>query len=557
MSILSCPQCEQTVGIPDGTPAGTRVQCPLCQFEFAVEEPTVTHPPMVKLISPGGGEPAAGDSLSGDPAAVATPTWSPWPFAGAGQSASGAGLPHEIAGGFAPQTDTATDTPTPQDGAASPAPTLTPAAGTSETPATPDVVPTVAGEPAPSSEQMAAAASATAGAETAASPDTPGGMTFPNIGAAAESSAASEFLFDTSAAPSGTRTRGGDEKEKPAPKKRKQPTMAQHMVQVVLGGIGAVVIVNFILWWGMGQDPFGIARSLPRFLAFLAPAKLREPPPPVNNQAGNKSRTSTPKVKLNFNSRGTPSQNNPPPDLNDLGGKFAGAVDDDISKKGDPSGNNNPFALVPTTPDPFAPVPEPTDFVGVRNAPKIASAEMGRTHLAARRAHETWKLSEGRDDTTRLDAQRSFYRSLCKLAHQITFVEATDGQHPTRMDAVRQTLIEYGEDPAKAEMLAAGGASWLVSTHRDTEGIFLLGTVAGIRPQGKLFETRLVLANEKKTPIVVMSLIDPLPHYQAKDHVVILGTIVRDPLLNLGGYEGSESTVIWGGFAVRVLPPDP
>ena len=48
--------------------------------------------------------------------------------------------------------------------------------------------------------------------------------------------------------------------------------------------------------------------------------------------------------------------------------------------------------------------------------------------------------------------------------------------------------------------------------------------------------------------------LDPSGFYQPRDHVLMLGAMVSDPAANLVGYEGSESTVVMGGFPV-VLDP--
>lgn len=43
---------------------------------------------------------------------------------------------------------------------------------------------------------------------------------------------------------------------------------------VVLGGVSALPVTQFILWWGFGKDPLGAAQALPEALRWLAPPQL-------------------------------------------------------------------------------------------------------------------------------------------------------------------------------------------------------------------------------------------------------------------------------------------
>ena len=56
---------------------------------------------------------------------------------------------------------------------------------------------------------------------------------------------------------------------------RHQKSMAGEMIQIVAGGVAAVVLFHAIFWWGLHRDPLRLAPKLPAFMAFLAPADLR------------------------------------------------------------------------------------------------------------------------------------------------------------------------------------------------------------------------------------------------------------------------------------------
>ena len=65
-----------------------------------------------------------------------------------------------------------------------------------------------------------------------------------------------------------------DTMAKKAHAKRRQKTMAGEMIQIVGGGVAAVVLFHAIFWWGLHRDPLRLAPKLPAFMAFLAPAEL-------------------------------------------------------------------------------------------------------------------------------------------------------------------------------------------------------------------------------------------------------------------------------------------
>ena len=84
---------------------------------------------------------------------------------------------------------------------------------------------------------------------------------------------------------------------------------------------------------------------------------------------------------------------------------------------------------------------------------------------------------------------------------------------------------------------------------RSTQGILLGGNVRSIDPQGLYFATALELAGKKKIELTLVSRTNPSTAgqraYQVGDRVLLLGAIVADPPLDILGYEGTESMVIW------------
>ena len=77
----------------------------------------------------------------------------------------------------------------------------------------------------------------------------------------------------------------------------------------------------------------------------------------------------------------------------------------------------------------------------------------------------------------------------------------------------------------------------------------LAGTVQSVEQVGKLFHVKIEMAADAP-PQTLIAKDDP--RVQAGDAVVALGSIVKRPLEQLNGYEGSDSQVVWSGVTLKL-----
>lgn len=61
------------------------------------------------------------------------------------------------------------------------------------------------------------------------------------------------------------------------------------IAKVVAGALLALPVSQLIIWWGLGLDPFGIGPSVGRVAPFVVPAKLQQPPTPIERPPAQKT----------------------------------------------------------------------------------------------------------------------------------------------------------------------------------------------------------------------------------------------------------------------------
>jgi hypothetical protein len=145
------------------------------------------------------------------------------------------------------------------------------------------------------------------------------------------------------------------------------------------------------------------------------------------------------------------------------------------------------------------------------------------------------------------------YQRLCRLAEAATFVriEPGDTEMAECRQAVRSTLLRACSDQHRAEAVGRLAAQCLSGSQREGNGIVVAGTVqeAAVEPFGHRLSVVLF-----GTPRVVQVYAQhaPQPALARGDRVLIVGSIVDSPAVNLTGYVGTLPQVIWGGLAVRL-----
>jgi hypothetical protein len=195
-----------------------------------------------------------------------------------------------------------------------------------------------------------------------------------------------------------------------------------------------------------------------------------------------------------------------------------------------------------------APVEEP----GLRDAPAVTAAEVDKALHSFTEANERMALAQAADDKAEIKKLRSgFYLSLYGLADAIALAkdDPASGQLDAPRESAERLALELAAEPTQLKELKSYGAKWLAFGKRTTEGVVLAGTVQSAEQIGKLYHVKIELAADAP-PQTLVTKNDP--RVQAGDAVVSLGSIVKRPLEQLNGYEGSDSQVVWSGMTLKL-----
>jgi hypothetical protein len=527
LMIVKSPRCDDLVTLPAGLTPDTRVRCPYTKEEFLIQEILDSLPPMLEVID--------------GPAATTVPV-APTAEAGAAEDL----LMAEAAG---------------------------------------DVSTTVAAEegeaPAPAGDAMfdfLHGPSTAVQEKEEAAEEAKGPALFEPTGEGAASAAGAFDVTGEGAAAGAAESTAAPSRMKVRPRPKKKPKSAVvEIIKVVLGGFGGLLIAQIILWWAVptgcsaNPDPIGLAPKLPSFLHWMAPERLRNPdavrpapgPAVEGTQQGNGQRDpQAATVQQTPEELGTPfpapGQENTTDD-----GKAQSHTDEDDSLAGldvDVPGidddNLKPDGIGELEiEDPLESMPadSPTNTLGVLNPPTYDGEQLGESLKAAQAQQDEMEALGGLAGKD-LRAIAAFYMPFCDLAQRATYVDPNELEARAQIEAVEKTLKELGKDKRNLDALGPVTEYYLdMKGTRKSEGILLAGVVRKIESRGKLYGTSVAIAGTDERVVMVLSRIDPESKISEGDRVIILGAMVKDPSANLGGYEGSEKEVVWGGLPV-VLP---
>jgi len=546
LMIVKSPRCDDLVTLPAGLTPETRVRCPYTKEEFLIQEILDGLPPMLEVID---GPPAA--TIPGVPAAeavgpVSTPTDDAKPDAGEEL------LMAEDAGDAA--------TAVSEDDGEVPAPVD-------------DSMFDFLHGPSAAVEEKEEPAAAAKGPALFEPTDEEAG------------SAAGAFDVTGEAAPGGAASDVAPSSMKVRTRPKKKPKNAAiEMVKVILGGFGGLLIAQIILWWAVptgcsaNPDPIGLAPQLPGFLQWMAPERLRNPdampvdpvPPVEGTQQGNPPQDpqvatspQTPEqLGMPFPATGqgnTTNDGNAGPDDNGESGSDGGQGDSDtglsVDLPGIDDGDLTPGGIVePGIDDPLEITPDApsTNTLGVLNPPIYDGQQLGESHVAAKAQRDEMEKLGGLEGKDMRDIA-GFYMPFCELAQRATYVNPKELEARAEIEEVEKTLQEFGKNNKNLDALGPVTEYYLNMTGpRKSEGILLAGVVRKIESRGKLFGTSVAIAGTQERVVMVLSRIDPKKKISDGDRVIILGAMVKDPSANLGGYEGSEKEVVWGGLPVKL-----
>ena len=328
--------------------------------------------------------------------------------------------------------------------------------------------------------------------------------------------------------------------KRPAPPRKKKPSVVGQLIGVVLGGAMAIPVTLGILIWGFGKDPFNLTPMLPDSVAFLLPAKFRP--------AGSGTIPNAPSL-------------------------------DDIV--GTPSGDDGEAALpsagdlATTEPEPPAPVePDPTDLAAVDPAPAPGAGEteddplmnlldesggaaqppapvepppppppepldlekLGAAVAEATAALEAVAAVDDPSDPVRRRLLALWYKSLAGYAEELAALErlATETGRPfepavEQGDAIRAGLADH---PRLLAELPGLTRSWITYAKRPSDGVVAAATFVGARRVGPYWRSQVSLAaTDTKPALELVVLTRTEPAVAPGDEVVITGLAVDDDVV--------------------------
>ena len=333
------------------------------------------------------------------------------------------------------------------------------------------------------------------------------------------------------------------------------------IVKIFLGGVAGLVIAQLILWWLPGnwrRDPLGLATHLPDYAEFLAPKTLRRPAQlldakestirdseePTSNDLDASDRLSKRSEPLDSDIPESASQ-----DRHDT--RSSRSATDSIT------GNSDPFHDSETPEVVRRPIESvPNEHLAIRHEIGLTSGdEVHVSELIAKLEQVSTlaaALSSAEKGTGLRAAQRQFYIRLADLARAVTYVIPKETLPAAELENVRKFLTTTaGNRHVFDEIIGIGGASWIGYPNRQTSGIAIAGFVRDVRAEGAYVELKVEHAGRPNRDTFVLQ-----PAYRNKpisgDAVVILGTIVDDPAVQIIDYVGSRERVIWAGMIANV-----
>jgi len=187
--------------------------------------------------------------------------------------------------------------------------------------------------------------------------------------------------------------------------------------------------------------------------------------------------------------------------------------------------------------------PLPDDYVGPVNVPSFSPDDLGK---ALKAAHEAVSGEDATGEVT--PAVYEKFRQLGKVL-SLARGDGPGWQLPDRRMAVEGILERIGEDPAQIDQIGRLSNELVDSEDGRQGGVLLAGMAGKVGEQDGLYGTVIRLAGHPTTVIVMSA--RPLA-FQHGDQVVLLGTVINQPVKNLAGYRGSKDWLVWVGAAVSV-----
>jgi hypothetical protein len=359
-----------------------------------------------------------------------------------------------------------------------------------------------------------------AAGEVASEDEPEGSFSFENaIGEAAASEESSDLEDPMGAAAvtaAGAPPKTGKKAARPAPARKKKPSMVGQMIGMIVGGAMSIPIVLAILWWGVGKDPLKVAPMVPDSLGFILPAKLR---------SGGQIATATGSGQA--------------PSLDDVlggGGPDAGGTDVVITEPEpemepafpepepiEPSATDLASVTPPPTPsddggDPLADLlnegPEtPPDPPQPSPVPKPEPLDTAALETAAEKALASLAAVKSVDDPSDPVLKKLLvecYRSLAGYAQELAMLERVAADSGRTLEAMPPAVDSMNEAlasrPELIESLTRLTRDWMAYSRRSSDGVVAPVRFVSARRVGPYWRAEVTLGER---PIVVLTRSEP------------------------------------------------
>ncbi len=337
------------------------------------------------------------------------------------------------------------------------------------------------------------------------------------------------------------------------------------MIGVMAGGAMAIPITLAILIYGLGKDPFGVTKMVPREAAFLLPQKFR-PGAKKLAAAGSPAPASpslddlpaVPEPAVNELPVGEPVADDPTavePAVDEPAVVDAPFADVSVStpEPSEPVGGPAEPAPIPDivdAPMPAEPSP-PTDAVAVAapnldglggfgaapapvpaapEPPPLDTAALDEAVVDAAALGEALGAVDNRDNRAYVLLRTRWYRALARVAAELVAIEesaAVSGRPLTAApDNVAALNGGIGEREALAAELAALAPDWLAYAKRGSDGIVVPVTFESASRSGPFWKAIVSLAGPDGQPISLTVISRREPSAIAGDRVVVTGVVL-------------------------------
>ena len=353
-------------------------------------------------------------------------------------------------------------------------------------------------------------------------------------------------------------------------KKKKEAGVVAMIVQVVLGGLCAVVLFHLIAWWTplLGYtDPMGAAPPVRKYVKFLVPDSVMansyglgpdgrklaatENPKPIENPKPNNNKPADNKKKNNDFQIPDPSEKLDPLDPGPAPVIPTEPEDPAMDPKGIDFKIPMPKPFVPPTP-PTDPAP-PVDPAPPKPAPKASSAMVTTAYAEAVSKREDFESET--DATVRRQKGKDLYDAVANLGKFCADADMTDGENADKVALIKE---ELGSKIGKFAIMLALFSDQRLADGATEDGIAVSGVIKDIKPLGATHETTIEVTRPNKTlftiPVVTTKSLED-DGAKVGDTLIVLGKIVRDPKKDLPAYKGEAPQLIHAGHVTLPAAP--